>query len=317
MRAAVLREFGAPLALEERPEPTPQGQEVLVRVLGAGVCHSDLHIAGGRHPELPLPLVLGHEVAGEFPELGNVLVYASWGCGSCRFCLGGDEQLCPDAAPAGWRRDGGFAELVLVPSRSYLVPLEGLDPVRAAPLADAGVTPFRAVSRLREALSVGETAVVIGLGALGQFAVQYLRLLNDARVVAVDPVEAKRAHALELGAEEALPPEGLEEQARVVLDFVGSDETLALAARVVEPTGLVVLVGEAGGTLSFSFGTVPFEASFTTSAWGSQADLAAVHRLARRGEIEWDVETLPLEQANDALERLRNGDVRGRLVLTP
>src|SRR5207244_5269570 len=105
--------------------------------------------------------------------------------------------------------------------------------------------------------------------------------------------------------------------ARVVLDFVGSDETLALAGRIVERTGVVVLVGEAGGAFPFAFAAAHYETTFTTSTWGSRAELAAVLDLARRGEIEWHVEALPLERMNEALGRLRRGDVSGRLVLTP
>jgi propanol-preferring alcohol dehydrogenase len=317
VRAAVLRAFGAPLALEERPEPTPRGEEVVVRVRGAGVCRSDLHIVEGTYPELPLPLVLGHEIAGEASGVGDVLVYASWGCGSCRFCLGGTEQLCPDAAEPGWFRDGGYAELVVVPSNRYLLPLDGLDPVRAAPLADAGVTPYRAVLTVGRTVREGGTAVVIGAGGLGQFAIQYLRLLTDARVIAVDPVDEKRRRASELGADAAISPEELDLPARAVLDFVGSDETLALAARIVERAGVVMVVGESGGSLRFGIGLAPWEAVFTTSTWGSFDDLAAVLELARNGRIDWHVETIPLAEANDAHARLRRGDVLGRLVLTP
>src|SRR4051794_40730118 len=115
VRAAVLRAFGEPLALEERPEPEPRGDEVVVRVRGAGVCHSDVHIVDGA-AGVALPLVPGHEVAGDAPELGPVLVYAAWGCGACVWCRAGDEQLCPRAAEAGWVRDGGYAEALVVPS---------------------------------------------------------------------------------------------------------------------------------------------------------------------------------------------------------
>jgi propanol-preferring alcohol dehydrogenase len=173
------------------------------------------------------------------------------------------------------------------------------------------------VQKARAALGREATAVVLGAGGLGQFAIQYLRLQTDARVIAVDPLDAKRRRALELGADDAIAPEELDAPARVVLDFVGSDDSLALATRVVERAGLVVLVGEAGGSARFGFGRVPWEASFTTSTWGSLGDLAAVLDLARRGELRWHVETLPLEQANTALDRLRRGDVLGRLVLTP
>lgn len=256
MRAAVLREFHAPLVLEERPDPEPRGEEVLVCVRGAGVCHTDLHLIEDEEADRPLPLVLGHEIAGEAEGIGEVLVYPAWGCGNCRFCRISEEQLCLDGDPAGFSRDGGYAELVLVPARRYLLPLEGLDPVRAAPLADAGVTPYR-VRRIREWLRDRATAVVLGVGGLGQFAVQYVKLLTDARVVAVDIAERKRDRALELGADEARAPEEVDEPARAVLDFVGSDESLALAARVVEQTGIVVQIGAAGDRLPFGLGVWP------------------------------------------------------------
>jgi alcohol dehydrogenase, propanol-preferring len=317
VRAAVLHKFGAPLSLEDRPEPITSGEEVIVRVLGAGVCHTDVHLAAGRWPNVRLPLVLGHEIAGEAPGIGPVLVYASWGCGDCERCHAGEEQLCPSAAEAGWVEDGGYAELVRVPSERYLFPLRGIDQVVAAPLADAGITPYRAVRRVKGYLGHGSRAIVIGCGGLGQFAIQYLRLLTDASVTAADPAPAKRARALALGADVAVPPEDLDEPAEVVLDFVGTDETLSTAAALVKPKGAVVQIGEAAGKLAFALERVPHEAWFTTSIWGSLDDMAAVVDLAERGEITWDVETLPLEQANEALRRVERGEVSGRLVLTP
>jgi propanol-preferring alcohol dehydrogenase len=319
MKAAVLHRFGSLLALEELPDPRARGDEVLVRVRGAGVCHTDLHMIDGYWPDLPLPRVLGHEIAGEAEGIGPVLVYPCWGCGSCELCRRGEEQLCPEVAEVGWVRDGGYAEFVLVPSRRYLLPLQDLDPVRAAPLADAGVTPYRAVRRVRGWLQRGGVALVIGAGGLGQFAVQYLKLLTDAHVIAVDIDERRRASARELGADEVASPEQVGELGRtgVVLDVVGSNETLALAAATVEPMGIVVQIGEAGGRLSFGHATVPAEAHFTTAAWASVADLEAVLQHANRGEITWDVETLPLEQVNEALGRVRRGDVLGRMVITP
>ncbi len=319
MRAAVLHRFGAPLTLEEVPDPEAAGEAVAVRVLGAGVCRSDLHLADGRYPNVPLPLILGHEIAGEVEGLGPVLVQAAWGCGSCRLCERGEEQLCESGVLAGWDRHGGYAERVLVPSRRYLLPLEGLDPVRAAPLADAGVTAYRAVRRAREWLREGGRAVVIGVGGLGQFAVQLLRLGTDTPVAAVDVAQGKRERALELGAEEAASPDRAADlgPARAVLDFVGSDESLALAVRLVERTGIVVLVGEAGGHYPFGHGVVPPEVHLTTAISGSRRDLASVLDLARRGDLDWHVEALPLDRVNEALARLRRGDVLGRLVLVP
>ena len=318
MKSAVLYRFRSPLLVEERPRPEPRGEEVLVRVKGAGVCHSDLHIMDGMYPNLALPLVLGHEISGEAEGIGEVVVYASWGCRSCTLCSQGDEQLCAKATEAGWARDGGYAEYVMVPSRRYLLPLDGLDPIRSAPLADAGVTPYRAVRRVSSWLMRdSSTAVVLGVGALGQFAIQYLKLLTTAHVVAVDLSEGKLRRALELGADEAVLPKNMTGSARAVLDFVGSDETLELAVRILERGGVVAQIGEAGGKMPFGMGFVPHESFFTTSIWGSMQDLSAVLGYARGDKLDWQVETLPLEAVNEALTSLRKGDVLGRLVLTP
>ena len=205
-----------------------------------------------------------------------------------------------------------------MPDRRYLVPLGDLDPVRAAPLADAGVTPYRAVRRAAPWLGEGGTALVIGAGGLGQFAIQYVRRLTKAtRTVVVEPDPRKRERATELGAEEAHEPGAWTGSARVVLDFVGTDASLAEGAARLERGGLLVLVGEAGGSLPFGFRGLPYEGTLTTSILGSLHDLRAVVGLAQAGELEWSVETLPLRQANEALDRLRAGDVEGRLVLVP
>jgi alcohol dehydrogenase, propanol-preferring len=318
MRVAVLREVGRPLAIEDWPSPVPRGDEVLVRVAGAGVCHTDVHIQDGLM-EVPLPLVLGHEIAGTADGYGPVVVGGSWGDGTCPLCRRGDDPLCPAAAEPGLARHGGYAEAVVVPSPRFLVPLTSrLDPVRAAPLADAGVTPYRAVRRATPWLAAGGVAVVLGCGGLGQFGVQYLARLPGVRVVAVDPVPGKRALALDLGADDVAHPDDDLPPARAVIDFVGSDDSLARAARTVERGGLVVMVGEAGGRLSVGTGTdVPWEATFTTSVLGSLQDLREVVALAEAGELGWSVETLPLDRADEALARVRRGDVAGRLVLTP
>lgn len=317
MLAAVLRERRMPLQIQDRPIPDPGKDGVLVRVISAGVCRTDLHIMDGVYPELPMPLVLGHEIAGEVEELGPVLVYASWGCGSCAYCTRGDEQLCRAAQEPGWMRDGGYAEWVAVPSRRYLLPLDGIDAVRAAPLADAGVTPFRAVHRIRPWLPPASRAVVIGAGGLGQFAVQFLKLLTPAQVIVIDKVCDKFEEANKLGADECYEPEAAPPGNDAVLDFVGTDESLALALRLVIRGGIVVQVGEGGGRVPFGFGSTDHEVTLTTSVWGSLDDLRSVLDLARRGNLRWSVEEFALEDANTALERLRVGQIRGRAVLRP
>ncbi len=316
VRAAVLYRPGQPLRLERRRRPTARGGEVLVRVLGCGVCHSDVSLADGLFRASP-PLVLGHEVAGHVEGAGNVLVYASWGCGRCAFCARGEEQLCPDAEQAGWTCDGGYAEWLRVPSRRYLVPLGDLDPVTAAPLADAGLTPYRAVRRALPWLREGSTALVVGAGGLGQFAVQYLKLLSPARVVAVERNRRKFPWVLGLGADQVLRPGEEPPPAQAVFDFVGSTGSLRLGLRALEPGGVLVQVGAAGGRVPFGFDGIPAEAHLTNSVWGTLAELHEVVQLARAGRLRWHVEALPLERANEALDRLRRGRVLGRLVLVP
>jgi propanol-preferring alcohol dehydrogenase len=344
MRAVRLHAPGEPLRVEEVPRPEPSGTEVRIRVAACGVCHTDLHIADGTQARVELPVTLGHEIAGWIDAVGPdaerllrrmrlrlgdaVVVHGGWGCGVCRDCLAGAEQRCAFSRSPGFQADGGYAEVVLVPHPRHLVGLGRLDPVRAAPLADAGVTPYRAIRRAERWLSPDARVLVIGAGALGQFALQLLRLIppdgGELYVVVreLSPARLERAAALGadvglLDGEPDMTLEALGRPADVVLDFVGTDSTLAHAAAVVAPDGLVVLVGEAGGSLSFGFEAVPVESWLTTVAWGSRDELREVVRLAQRGRLQWDVETLPLGEAATAHERLRAGDVEGRLVLVP
>ncbi len=317
MRAAVLRSFHAPLEVEERPALEPRDDdEVVVRVLASGVCHSDLHVVEGYFPS-PLPLILGHEIAAEVEDVGNVLVYTPWGCGNCRFCRAGEEMICPDSREAGLFQDGGYAEYVRVPSRRYLYPIGDLDPVHAAPLGCGGLTPYRAVKHARPWLGPGSRALVLGAGGLGQFGVQYLRLLTDATVHAGDPSAHKRDRALELGAEAAAEPADLDGPYDAVLDFVGSEGSLANAARLVDRKGVAIVIGLFGGRIPFGLGAVPHEAHFLSSIWGSLDELAELIELAQREPLQYTVETLPLDRAQEAHDRVRRGEALGRIVLVP
>ncbi len=317
MRAVVLRAFNEPLELEEREIPASRSEDdTVLRVLACGVCHSDLHVAENFFGS-ELPLVLGHEIVAEDEELGSVLVYTPWGCGECRFCRATEEMICPDAREAGLFQDGGYAEYVRVPARRYLYPIGELDPVQAAPLGCGGLTPYRAVKHARRWLGHDSRALVLGAGGLGQFGIQFLRRLTDATVHAGDPSPQKRARALELGALEAAAPEELDGPYTAVLDFVGSDDSLAHATRLVDRQGIAIVVGLFGGRVPFGLGAVPHEAHFMSSIWGSRDELAELIELAQRERLEYTIDTMSLDRAQEAHDLIRSGRARGRIVLTP
>ncbi|MDE0067632.1 MAG: alcohol dehydrogenase catalytic domain-containing protein [Acidimicrobiaceae bacterium] len=320
MRAVVLPAPGQALEVDElHPEPGAgkAGGEI-IEVTACGVCRSDLHVVDGEYAS-SYPIVLGHEVTGQHPELGAVMVYAPWGCRDCAECDADLEMICSNSTEAGLLVDGGYCERMWVRNRRYLAPLGDLDPVASAPLACGGLTAYRAVNHglgiLAERGPAGR-ALVIGAGGLGQFAVRFLRLLSDAHVTALDSSDHKRATALEIGAHAAASPDDDLSAADVVIDFVGARATLTTAAAVVARRGMVAVVGLRGGRIPFGFGAVPHEARFLSSIWGSRSQLDELLDLARREpSIIQPVETLPLAEAQQAHDRLRAGEARGRIVL--
>jgi propanol-preferring alcohol dehydrogenase len=345
MKAFQFVGWGRSPEFRDVPVPKVGPGQVLVRVAGAGACSSDLHLQEFPAGALPydLPFTLGHENAGWVEEVGAgvgrlakgdpVLIYGPWGCGRCRPCQMGYETYCERSAEirnagGGLGRDGGMAPFMLVPEARWLVPLPpSLDPRLAATLADAGLTPYHAVKRALPSLPGGATAVVIGAGGLGQMGIQLLRALSGARVVALDTSEAKLATARELGADEALRP-GDEavvrireltrgEGAEAVIDFVGSDATLALAAKAARRMGQITIVGIGGGTLPVSFFGVPQECAIATTYWGTLPELTEVVALAAMKRIRLEAEVFPLERAPEAYQRMREGTLRGRAVIAP
>ena len=316
-RAVVLPGFHRDLVIEERAFGPLMGPDAdWYRVLAAGVCHSDVHVAEGRWPKLPTPLVMGHEVVVETAD-GPCVVYPPWGCGQCRFCDATEEQLCGHVEEAGLVRDGGYAEWIQVPHPRYLLPIGDLDPACAVTFGCSSLTPYRAVRKAADRLGSGVRCLQIGAGGLGQYGVQYLRALTDAHVVVADLKAGARERALALGAHEACAPDELEGPFDVVFDYVGADATLAQARDLVRPGGLVVLVGAWEGSVPFGFSRVPHETWWTQSMWGSRDDIADVIAIAQRGDLDFLVERIPLEAAGEAHERIRRGEVDGRLVLVP
>jgi NAD+-dependent secondary alcohol dehydrogenase Adh1 len=340
MKAALLREYHRPLELVERTEPEPVGpRDVVVRVGGAGVCQTDLHAidelmgaAGVR-----LPLVLGHENAGWVHAVGDgvtaaavgdaVLVYAQLTCGLCVPCRRGLDMHCERGQFTGLTRDGGFAEYVLVDERSLLALPPGVEPAEVAPHADAGITAYHAVKKQVPRLGPGSTAAVIGVGGVGHIALQLVRALGSARVVAIDTDERRRRLARELGAHEVLGEEANVADAvreltggagaDVVFDFVGTDETHALALQALARHGVFSVVGY-GGTISLpSVGMIAAETAIAGNLVGGWVDLWELLQLHARGDVTLRTETHALEDVNVVLDKLRAGEVTGRAVLVP
>jgi alcohol dehydrogenase, propanol-preferring len=333
-----------PPQIQHVPIPEPGPGQVRIKVGGAGLCHSDLHImhVPADAAPFPLPFTLGHENAGWIDKLGEgatgfavgdpVIVYGPWGCGTCANCRQGMDNYCENGggttSGGGLGRDGGMAPYMMVPSTRALVPLGNLDPRNVAPLTDAALTSYHAIKRSLHLIGPGAVAVVIGIGGLGQMAVQILKAVSGATtVIAIDSAVDKRAAAVAMGADEALEPgdaavarvkaltRGL--GAQLVLDVVGADATLALAAKLARSMGALTIVGLGGGVLPVNFYTVPHECSVCAPYWGSVSELIEVVALAQAGKIKMVTEHFPLDRALEAYDRLEHGKVAGRAVVTP
>ena len=343
MKAIRFIEIGRPPEVVDIQTPEPGPGQVLVKIAGAGVCHSDLHVLD-HDTGVKGPFVLGHENAGHIAALGEgvagwkegdpVLVYGPWGCGRCRTCQTSAENYCENHASiptmgGGLGSDGGMAEYMLVPSPRLLVPLAQLDPVDAAPLTDAALTPYHAIKAALPLMTPDATVLVIGIGGLGHMAVQILKALTPARLIAADLDDSKLEHARKLGVEHTVNtgdadaakveirdlagPRGI----TVALDFVGAQPTVDLCARVVGRNSRLTIVGLAGGTLRYSANRPPYGCQVSIPYWGSRTELMEVVALARAGRIRAEVQRFPLEQAVDVYQRLREGKIRGRAVLQP
>lgn len=289
-----------------------------------------------------VPFTLGHETAGHVAAVGPdvegspgegdaVALTSPSSCGVCAHCRAGRDSACARGdAGRGYGRDGGLARFVVADVRSVL-PIGGLDPRHAGPLTDAGATSFHAVGRVRSQLGPGSTVVVIGVGGLGSFAVQILRAVTEARVVAVDLDPVRRQRALASGAHDVVDgaAEGLHRVLRgygadglggvdAVVDIVGTDATIAAGLRALRRGGAFALVGASGGRYARPwFGGLPREATITAVQGSSTADARAVIELAGEGRIQVDVEEHPLERVADAYAALAAGTLTGRAVIVP
>ncbi len=345
MRAVVFTDFGTFPSLQEVERPTPGPGEVLLKVAGAGACHSDVavyRVFGADNPAGLKPgFVLGHENAGWIEEVGPGvsglevgsahLVYGPVGCQHCKPCSMGQDTYCDNAATnpylaIGLGRNGGMAEYVTVPARN-LVALGDADPVAAAPLSDAGLTPYHAIKlALPHLAGGGRFALVIGLGGLGQIAVQILTALTGATVIATDRKPEAMARAAAAGA--VTVPSGPDQVAAIrdltggrgvdaVFDFVGNGPTIKAAQACVAVQGRITVVGIDNGAAEWSFFTNPYEATLTNTYWGTIADLYDVVAMYRAGQITPEVERFALDDALEAYRKLEAGELSGRAVVAP
>ncbi|RDI55532.1 NAD(P)-dependent alcohol dehydrogenase [Nocardia mexicana] len=342
-------QYTGPETVEVREVPVPEigPSDLLLRVGAAGVCHSDLTLVNFPMQLREEPLTLGHEFAGTIEAVGaevsgrqvgeRGVVYLFWTCGTCRECASGNQNVCVAAGRAayppcpGLGPDGGMAEYVRIPADSF-VPIGDLDFLQAAPVADAALTPYHAIRGAREQLRPGATAVAIGIGGLGHVAVQILRAVSGARVIAVDVAEDKLELAAACGADLGLIA-GAETAAEIldrtggrgaeaVFDFVGIDATAKLAVETVAPNGAYRMVGIGGGAPELTAGPAggpgwPWGATVRKSLGGTKSDLIESLALAQAGRLRIEVERYSLAEGPEAFARLDKGQVRGRAVLVP
>ena len=345
MKAYRIVEWEHAPELVDAPVPEPGPGQVVVAVAGNGLCHSDAMMgqmpgAIGEAIGWKVPFTLGHEIGGRVAALGAsvtglcegdpVAVISPRSCGHCNWCVRGEDNNCADSmAGRGYGQDGGLASHVLVSSARELVKLRTLDPVVAGPLTDAGATSYHAVKRALHRIRPGGTAVVIGAGGLGSYAVQHLLALTAAQVVAIDPVAERLAYATELGAHVTM--EGVNsdtarevlaltgEGADAVFDFVGIDATIQAGLRSTRRGGAFALIGAGMGSLPkvSLYDLLPKDGEVFTFQASTIADALDVIALADAGRIRADVDLFPLDRVAEAYKAMEAGTLRGRAVVVP
>jgi D-arabinose 1-dehydrogenase-like Zn-dependent alcohol dehydrogenase len=343
MRAVQVTGYHEPLRIVDVPEPRIiDPNEVIVRIAGAGICRTDLHILEGNlaeafHPSLPY--TIGHENAGWIHEVGSavhhlspgdpVIVHPAITCGHCAACRAGDDMHCSD-----WRFpgvdgvDGGYAELLKTSSRSIVQLAPGTDPASLAPHADAGLTAYHAIRRLAPFTRPGSTVVIIGAGGLGHLAIQLLHALTTAAVVVIATRPERAEFARSFGADEVLMTgeDGgvaavLEHTggigADAVLDLVGEGDVPGNAMRMLRKGGAYSIVGYGGRLELELLDMINRELTVLGNQIGSYTDLVELMELSRQGRVRIESQRFPLEQVSDVFDMIRGGLILGRAVLVP
>jgi propanol-preferring alcohol dehydrogenase len=335
MKAAVVREFGKPLAIEDVPIPAPGPGEVLVKIIASGVCHTDLHAAHGDWPVKPkLPFIPGHEGVGRVAALGAGVtglkegdaVGVAWlhdACGCCEHCITGWETLCANQHNTGYNVDGGYAEYVIA-NAAYVGRLPArTDFVAMAPILCAGVTTYKGIKETEA--KPGEWIAISGIGGLGHVAVQYAKAMG-LHVVALDIGAEKLALARRLGAEIAIDASAPDAASRVVKETGGgvhgalvtavSPVAFNQALHMLRRRGTMALVGLPPGNFPTPiFDVVLKRLTIRGSIVGTRKDLAEAIEFAAEGKVHATVHKAKLDSINEVFGALKNGKVDGRMVL--
>jgi alcohol dehydrogenase, propanol-preferring len=319
MKAMVLREPGRPLEQDELPDPLPGAGELLLRVRACAVCRTDLHVVDGELTEPKLPLVVGHQVVGEVVGGARAgervgVPWLGWTCGECRYCLSGSENLCDRAQFTGYDRDGGYAELCVADERFCLPLPEAYDDVHAAPLLCAGLIGYRALRLTGDSERIG----FYGFGASAHLLCQVAAWQGRSVFALTRPGDTEtQSLARSLGARWAGgTDEKLPEELDAAIVFAPVGELVPVALRALGKGGTVVCAGIHMSDIP----SIPYQL-----LWGERVVRSVANLTRRDGEeflalapqvpVRPEVETFPLDEANEALRRLRRGDVHGAAVL--
>jgi NAD+-dependent secondary alcohol dehydrogenase Adh1 len=327
--------------VDEVPEPTISGPlDVIIKIGGAGVCRTDLHIMEGQWDaamHTPLPYILGHENAGWVHEIGpgvtnvavgdTVILHPLVTCGLCHACRAGDDMHCSNSAFPGLSRDGGMAEYLLTSARACIKLDPATQPKDVAALADAGITAYHAVRKAIPLLYPGTACVVIGAGGLGHIGIQCLAALTATRIIVVDQNPDALKLAEQLGADHTVVADGGQVAAvqdltggtgaNVVLDFVAEQGAEMDGWNMTGAAGSYFVIGY-GGTLTIpTLDIITTERNIIGNIVGTYNDLAELMVLAQAGKVTLHTRTYPLDAAPDAIADLDAGRVRGRAILVP
>ena len=341
MKAVRLHAFHAQPVIDEVPEPVISGPlDVIVKIGGAGVCRTDLHIIEGQWDAAmgtPLPYILGHENAGWVHEVGSAVTNVAVGdtvilhptptCGLCRACRAGDDMHCVASTFPGLSTDGGMAEYLLTSARACVRLDPATQPRDVAALADAGITAYHAVRKALPQLYPGTTCVVIGAGGLGHIGIQCLAALSATTIVVVDRNPDALKLAEQLGAQHTVVADGGQVAAvrdltggagaHVVLDFVAEQGAETDAWNMTAPGGSDFVIGYGGTVTIPTLDIISTERNIIGNIVGTYNELAELMALAQAGKVTLHTRTYPLTAAGDALADLDAGRVRGRAILVP